>query len=204
MEPAGGEGQPARQLAGDLGNGATTCEHHGLSRCDREASGKWTVGARVISDQIDRAKLRFTLTRGLTDSLQVGIEWNPLAEKVSPLANWRAISETSDVLRSSSGRHPIASGRPRANPSTSRRARICLPGCGCRWRRTVGVAYGTYEDKARAIAGLNIYFPASVSSLVIYDGVKVHPTLSWSRDRHTISFVLANAEDPGVSYSVVF
>jgi hypothetical protein len=43
-----------------------------------------------------------------------------------------------------------------------------------------------------------------VSSLVIYDGVKVHPTLSWSRDRHTISFVLANAEDPGVSYSVVF
>jgi hypothetical protein len=25
-----------------------------------------------------------------------------------------------------------------------------------------------------------------------------------SRDRHTIWFVLANAEDPGVSYSVVF
>jgi hypothetical protein len=68
----------------------------------------------------------------------------------------------------------------------------------------VGVAYGTYEDKARVIGGLNIYFPASVSSLVIYDGVKVHPTLSWSRDRHTISFLLANGEDPGVSYSVAF
>lgn len=68
----------------------------------------------------------------------------------------------------------------------------------------VGIAYGTYEDKARAIGGLNIYFPASVSSLVIYDGVKVHPTLSWSQDRHTISFLLANGEDTGVSYSVVF
>jgi hypothetical protein len=32
----------------------------------------------------------------------------------------------------------------------------------------------------------------------------MHPTLSWSRDRHTVSFVLAHGEDPGVSYSLVF
>jgi hypothetical protein len=28
--------------------------------------------------------------------------------------------------------------------------------------------------------------------------------VSWSRDHHTISFVLAHATDPGVSYSVGF
>ena len=68
----------------------------------------------------------------------------------------------------------------------------------------VGAAYGTYEDRARVIGGVNVYLPAGVSSLVIFDGVKVHPTLSWSRDRHTFSFVLAHGEDPGVSYSVGF
>jgi hypothetical protein len=134
----------------------------------------------------------------------VGIEWNPLAEKVSPLANWRALSETERrpaiIFGTSSDRIGTPSGQSfyvTASKDLSPWLRLPLA-------PYVGVAYGTYEDKTRAIGGLNIYFPASVSSLVIYDGVKVHPTFSWSRDRHTISFLLANGEDPGVSYSVVF
>jgi hypothetical protein len=108
----------------------------------------------------------------------VGIEWNPLAEKVSPLANWRAISETDSrpaiILGTSSDRIGTPSGQSfyvTASKDLSPWLRVPLA-------PYVGVAYGTYEDKARAIAGLNIYFPASVSSLVIYDGVKVHPTVS--------------------------
>lgn len=41
----------------------------------------------------------------------------------------------------------------------------------------VGVAYGTYEDKARVIAGANIAFARGLSSLLIFDGVHFHPTL---------------------------
>jgi hypothetical protein len=68
----------------------------------------------------------------------------------------------------------------------------------------VGVAYGTYEDRARVVGGVNIRLPRDLSSLILFDGVKVHPTVSWSRDRHTMSFVLAHGTDPGVSYSVGF
>jgi hypothetical protein len=68
----------------------------------------------------------------------------------------------------------------------------------------VGVAYGTYEDRARVIGGVNVRVTGAVSSLILFDGVKVHPTVSWSRDHHTISFVLAHATDPGISYSVGF
>jgi hypothetical protein len=166
--------------------------------------GKWTIGGRAIGDQIDRAKLRFIVTRTLTSSLQVGLEWNPLAEKVSPLANWRALSETDArpaiILGTSSDRIGTPSGQSfyvTVSKDVSPWLRLPLA-------PYVGVAYGTYEDEARAIAGLNVYFPAGFTSLVIYDGVKVHPTVSWSRDRHTFSFVLAHAEDPGISYSVVF
>lgn len=129
---------------------------------------------------------------------------NPLAEKVSPLANWRALSETAVrpaiILGTSSDRIGTPSGQSfylTASKDVSPWLRLPLA-------PYVGVAYGTYEDKARAIAGLNVYFPAGLSSLVIYDGVKVHPTVNWSRERHTVSFVLANGEDPGLSYSVVF
>jgi hypothetical protein len=78
-----------------------------------------------------------------------------------------------------------------------------------RWLRApiapyVGVAYGTYEDRARVIGGVNIHLTDAITSLVLFDGVKVHPTMSWSRERHTISFVLAQGSDPGVSYSVAF
>jgi hypothetical protein len=134
----------------------------------------------------------------------VGIEWNPLAEKASPLANWRALSETEVRPAIIFGTSSDRIGTPSGQSFYVTASKDLSPWLRAPLAPYVGVAYGTYEDKARAIAGLNIYFPLSVSSLVIYDGVKVHPTLSWSRDRHTISFVLANAEDPGVSYSVVF
>ena len=49
----------------------------------------------------------------------------------------------------------------------------------------VGVAYGTYEDEARIIAGANISFGRGVSSLLIFDGVHFHPTLSFS-GRHGV------------------
>jgi hypothetical protein len=136
--------------------------------------------------------------------VSVGIEVNPLAEKVSPLANWRVLSETETrpavVLGTSSDRIGTPSGQSyyvTASKDVSPWLRVPVA-------PYVGVAYGTYEDRARVIGGLNLLLPSGVSSLVIYDGVKVHPTLSWSRDRHTFTFLLAHGEDPGVSYSLAF
>jgi len=66
----------------------------------------------------------------------------------------------------------------------------------------VGVAYGTYEHRWLPLAGLNVYFTRKFSSLVIYDGVRVHPTLNYTHGRHNFSFVLAFANKPGFSYSI--
>jgi len=67
-----------------------------------------------------------------------------------------------------------------------------------------GVAYGTYEDRARAIGGLNIGFTEQFTALVIFDGVHVHPMLNFSSGRHVASFILVRGRDPGVSYSISF
>ncbi len=67
-----------------------------------------------------------------------------------------------------------------------------------------GAAYGTYEEKLRPIGGINIRFPLNFSSLIIYDGVKLHPTGSWAYNRFVFTFILARAQDPGGSVSVAF
>jgi hypothetical protein len=68
----------------------------------------------------------------------------------------------------------------------------------------VGLAYGTYEDKARPIAGVNIAFTRRLSSLLIFDGVHVHPTLSYFHGRHGLSLLLVRFRDIGLSYNVRF
>ena len=64
--------------------------------------------------------------------------------------------------------------------------------------------YGTYEDKFRVGGGLNVGFSQRFSSLIIFDGVHVHPMLSFDYRRHIFSFLLIRGRDPGMSYSVSF
>ena len=49
---------------------------------------------RAVSRQIDRATLRTTLTYRFLGRFQAGVEYNPLSDGVSPLANLHLITET--------------------------------------------------------------------------------------------------------------
>jgi hypothetical protein len=64
-----------------------------------------------------------------------------------------------------------------------------------------GVAYSTHEDRRLPLAGLNVNFRRSLSATVIFDGVRVHRLLSYTRGPHAFSFVLAFSNRPGLSYS---
>ena len=69
----------------------------------------------------------------------------------------------------------------------------------------VGVAHGTYEDKTRAIGGLNVSLSSSLSILGIFDGVHFHQVLSYEKGRHGLSAVfIRGGKRIGVSYNVVF
>ena len=75
----------------------------------------WTFSLRAIANQIDRAMLRTTLTYTFLPGLSAGLEYNPVAGKISPLANWLAISETANrpalILGTSSDRIGTPSGQ---------------------------------------------------------------------------------------------
>ena len=165
---------------------------------------RWTYGVRVIANQIDRAKWRNTLTYRFHPRFTAGVEYNPLAKKVSPLANLVAITETHArpalILGTSSDRIGTPSGQSfYATFSKSLKHHTGLPVAPY-----VGVAYGTFEDRARVIGGLNISFDERWSSTILFDGVRVHPLVNYTSGRHQFGFLLERGRNPGGSYSVSF
>ena len=165
---------------------------------------KWTYSVRVISYQIDRAKWRNTLTYQFHPRLTAGIEYNPLAGKVSPLANFVALTETHNrpalILGTSSDRIGTPSGQSfYATVSKNLKHSTGLP-----IAPYVGVAYGTYEDRARVIGGLNIAIDDHWSSTILFDGVRVHPLVNYTWGRHQLGVIFERGRHPGISYSISF
>jgi hypothetical protein len=175
-----------------------------VSGAGGDDANKWTFGTRVIANQIDRATWRNTLTYRFVPRFSAGIEYNPLAGSVSPLANALLITETQRrpalIVGTSSDRIGTPSGQSFYGTfSKNLRRETKLP-----IAPYIGAAYGSFEDRWRAIGGLNIGFTEQFTSLVIFDGVHVHPLLNYSHGRHVFSFMLIRGRDPGVSYSISF
>jgi hypothetical protein len=165
---------------------------------------KWTYGLRLISNQIDRAKWRNTITYRFHPRFTAGVEYNPLAKKVSPIANVVVMTEMHKrpalILGTSSDRIGTPSGQSfYATVSKSLKHQTGLP-----FAPYVGVAYGTYEDRARIIGGLNITIDEHWSSTVLFDGVRVHPLLNYTRGRHQFGVIFERGRNPGASYSISF
>ena len=175
-----------------------------MSGAENTDPDKWTFGIRALTNQIPRASLRTTLTYRLLPRLSVGVEYNPRADDVGLLANFVAITETERrpalIVGTSSDRIGTPSGRSLyATVSKNLSNELNLP-----ISAYAGVAYGAFEERLLPIGGLNINFRDNISSQIIFDGVKVHPTLSYTRGRHVFTFLLAQAKNPGVSYSISF
>ena len=169
-----------------------------------ETEFRWTFGVRVIANQIDRAKWRNTLTYRFHPRLTAGIEYNPLAKKVSPLANLVVMTETHArpalIIGTSSDRIGTPSGQSfYATLSKSLKHHTGLP-----IAPYVGIAHGTFDDRTRAIGGLNITFSENWSSTILFDGVRVHPLVNYTRGRHQFGVILERGRNPGASYSVSF
>ncbi len=175
-----------------------------MSGTEQQDGQRWTYGVRVVSNVIERARWRNTLTYRFHPRLTAGVEYNPLADKVSPLANFVALTETHRrpalILGTSSDRIGTPSGQSfYATLSKNLKHPTGLPVAPY-----VGVAYGTFEDRLRVIGGLNITLDERWSSTILFDGVRVHPLVNYTRGRHQFGVIFERGRNPGFSYSVSF
>jgi hypothetical protein len=179
-----------------------------VSGAANSAKERLTFGVRFIPGVVPRASLRTTLTYRLHPRLTAGIEVNPLADdasgRVSPILNWLALTETDKrpalILGTSSDRIGTPTGQSfYATLSKDLQRELEIPVAPY-----VGLAYSTFEKRWLTLAGLNIRLNRSLSSTISFDGVRVHPLINYKTGRHVLSFVLAFANRPGVSYSFTF
>ncbi len=176
-----------------------------MSGAKTGGQNRFVASIRYIEDEIDRAKLRSTLMVHVLPRLSLGVEYNPLADdEVGPLANLLVVSETDRVpalmVGTSSDRIGTEFGQSYyATLSKDLEAFTQLPVAPY-----VGIAYGEFDDEFTAIGGMNLRFTERLSSLIIFDGKHVHPTLSWTQGRHVASVLLVEGERLGISYSIAF
>ena len=179
-----------------------------MSGAENDSKEKWTFGLRVIPGAVARASLRATMTYRLHPRLTAGIEVNPRAEEdagiVSPLVNWLAISETARRPAVIIGTSSDRIGTPRGQSFYATLSKNLKRETGLPIAPYAGISYGTYEHRWLPIGGLNVYFSEHISGLVIFDGSRVHPMLTYSRGRYAVSFLLAFGNKPGISTSISF
>ncbi|MBX3279075.1 MAG: hypothetical protein KF868_13815 [Acidobacteria bacterium] len=179
-----------------------------MSGAENTNQEKWTFSARVIPGVVRRAQVRTTLTYRLHPRLMAGVEFNPRAaepgDRVNPLLNWVAMTETARRPALIIGTSSDRIGTPRGQSFYTTISKNLKRETGLPIAPYAGAAYSTHEHRWLPLAGLNVNFTRSVSSTVIFDGVRVHPLLNYTRGQHSFSFILAFANKPGVSYSVSF
>lgn len=159
---------------------------------------------RWIPDQIPRARVRTTLTYRVIPRLSLGVEYNPQADEVGPLANFVAVTEgkrrPAVILGTSSDRIGTPDGQ--AYFATVSKDLESMTG----WPIApyAGVAYGTYENKLQTIGGLRARLPKNFSVGSIWDGKELHLTGEYSFRKHVITLLWVATEDLGVAYSIAF
>ncbi|MCA1576645.1 MAG: hypothetical protein LC794_04685 [Acidobacteria bacterium] len=55
---------------------------------------------------------------------------------------------------------------------------------------------------AHALGGLNITADEHWSSTILFDGVRVHPLVNYTRGRHQLGVSFERGRNPGLSYSI--
>lgn len=149
--------------------------------------------------------MRTTLIYRWRPRVHFGVEYNPKVGEVHPLLTLIPVTETENRPAIIMGISSDRIGTPKGTSVYVTVSKDLEHWTGLPIAPYGGVVYGTYEHRFRAIGGLSIRFPKRFTSLIQFDGVKVHPTLTYTfDDTHSVTFLMIRGKDPGVSYTFSF
>lgn len=137
--------------------------------------------------------------------ISLGVEYNPYAKEVRPLLTLIPIKETQNRPAIIFGISSDRIGTPDGTSFYLTASKDLTKWTGLPIAPYGGIVYGTYEHKWRPIGGLNIRIYNKLTSLVQFDGVKVHPMLTYNfNDSHGLTFLMIRGKNPGFTYTFSF
>ena len=167
-------------------------------------NAKWELSHRYLTDQIDRATHRTIVMYQLRSNLKAGVEWNPLADEIGVVANWRAVSESKRrpalIFGTSSDRIGTPEGQSYyATVSKSLQGDIGLPVAPY-----AGASYSTFENRMLFPFGLNVAIGSRWSAMVMNDGVHTHLSATFAWDRFAATLLAVERKDIGFTLGARF
>ncbi len=149
--------------------------------------------------------MRSTLIYRWHPRVHFGVEYNPKVGEVRPLLTLIPLTETANRPAIIFGISSDRIGTPSGTSFYLTASKDLENWTGLPIAPYGGVVYGTHEDRFRAIGGLSIRLRKNLTSLIQFDGVKVHPTLTYTfNDTHSLTFLMIRGTSPGVSYTFSF
>ena len=158
-----------------------------------------------MAGQVDRAAVRATLIYRLHPRLHIGVEYNPKVGEVHPLITFIPVTETKNRPAVIFGISSDRIGTPSGTSVYLTASKDLQHWTGLPIAPYGGIVYSSYDKKFRPIGGLNIRIRDNLTSLIQFDGVKVHPSLTYTfNDTHALTFLMIRGTRPGVTYTFSF
>ena len=158
-----------------------------------------------MAGQVDRAAVRATLIYRLHPRFHIGVEYNPKVGEVHPLITFIPVTETKNRPAVIFGISSDRIGTPSGTSVYLTASKDLQHWTGLPIAPYGGIVYSSYDKKFRPIGGLNIRIRDNLTSLIQFDGVKVHPSLTYTfNDTHALTFLMIRGTRPGVTYTFSF
>jgi hypothetical protein len=155
-----------------------------------------------VDTELDRPRWRATASHRLLPTLQLGLEVNPAAGEVGPIATWFLFTETERRPALFLGTSSDRIGSPEGTQAVYLTAAKYLP-----WLRTSPYAslnYSGWDDRLNLPFGANVEVGAGFSLQPMYDGNRAHLLVSFAAERASVTFVWAWLERAGVAVAFGF
>ena len=161
---------------------------------------KWELSHRYLSGQIDRATHRTILMHQLRPNLKIGVEWNPRADEVGIVANWRALSESEKwpavIFGTSSDRIGTPQGQSYYVTVSKSLPLPIAP--------YAGASYSSYENRMLYPFGVNVALGNNWSAMLMNDGVHTHLSATYAWKRLAVTVLAVERKDLGITIGTRF
>lgn len=154
---------------------------------------------RFIDFDVDRAKQRHTVTYRVSPRFIAGIEYNPGADEIGPIANYTLAQESAKAPHLSLGTSSDRIGTPEGNQCYYLTVAKSFP--NAKLSPYVSLNYSEFEDGLTLPFGVSYYVLPQLSAMYMNDGRRSHGLLTYMQSDWSVSLMWVWFKHPGISLS---
>ena len=156
----------------------------------------------------DRARQRATLMYRVLPTLQLGVEVNPLADDIGPLANWLVVKETAKRPAIMLGTSSDRIGTPKGQVYFATASKSLEPWLDIPVAPYVGAGWSDRTNEWEELLGINYrLFDDRYAVTHLWDGVNLHHTVNTHVGRAVVGVIVAEQEGDyslGITVGAIF